>query len=72
MLPTATELLRRYADGSVSPVEAVRMSLDLVRTHEAAANTWVHVDDGPASQAARDSEARWRRGARWVRWMACR
>lgn len=63
MLPAATELLRRYADRSLSPVEAVRAALDLIRTHEGRVNAWVHVDDGPALDAARASEARWRRGA---------
>jgi len=63
MLPAATELVRRYADGSLSPVEVVRQSLDLIRRHEARVNAWVHVDDGPALATALASEARWRRGA---------
>jgi aspartyl-tRNA(Asn)/glutamyl-tRNA(Gln) amidotransferase subunit A len=59
---SAIELVEGYLAGRLSPVEMVTASL-LAIERDAAFNAWVHVAAETALQAARDSEARWRRGA---------
>ena len=61
-LMSATELLRRYRDGSLSPVEATRAALAAIERHDKTVNAFVMVDEEGALAAARDSEERWRRG----------
>lgn len=60
LLP-ATELVRLYRSGQLSPVEATRAALDRIRTVDAAINAYCLVDEQGALKAARASERRWRR-----------
>jgi len=59
---SAGELVRRYADGSVSPVEATQAVLDRIAVKNPEINAYCHVDAGSALADARASEARWRAG----------
>lgn len=58
----ASELLRLYRDGALSPVETVKDVLDRIRRFDNAVGAFSLVDDEAALAAARASEARWRRG----------
>lgn len=59
---TATELSRFYGDGSLSPVEVTQAVLTRIEAWEPdLAATWA-LDAEAAREAARASEARWRRG----------
>ncbi|MEJ7629592.1 MAG: amidase [Nocardioidaceae bacterium] len=58
-LMTATELSERYADGSVSPVEATQAALDAISAHDDEVNAFVLVDAEGALAAAASSEQRW-------------
>ena len=60
---SARELVARYRDGSLSPVEATRTTLERIAALDGTINAYCLVDGGAAMAAARDSEARWRRGA---------
>ncbi len=60
---TAAQLTARYADGSLSPVEAARACLDRARVVDATCNAFTRIDDDAALAAAAASEARWRAGA---------
>ncbi len=62
-LLSAVELLERYRDGSLSPVEATRAALARIDRHNAAFNAFNLVDPESALAAARESEQRWRQGA---------
>ena len=62
-LLAATELLRLYRAGSLSPVEAAKAALARIERHGGAVNAWVHLDPEGALAAARVSEARWQAGA---------
>lgn len=62
LLP-ATEILRRYRDRSLSPVEVVRACLARIERHNGALNAFCLVDAEGALAAARASEARWAKGA---------
>lgn len=59
---SAGELARRYADGSVSPVEATRAVLERIASKNAEINAYCHVDAESALADARAAEARWRAG----------
>ena len=59
----ATELAQRYADRSFSPVEATRAALDRAAQVQPRFNAFSHLDEAAALAAARESEARWQRGA---------
>jgi aspartyl-tRNA(Asn)/glutamyl-tRNA(Gln) amidotransferase subunit A len=59
---SAAELARRYADGSLSPVEATRATLHRIDARNGAINAYCHVDAASAMADARASEARWRAG----------
>jgi aspartyl-tRNA(Asn)/glutamyl-tRNA(Gln) amidotransferase subunit A len=59
----AAELTQRYADGSLSPVEATRTALDRAAAIQPRFNAFSHLDPDGALAAARASEARWRAGA---------
>ena len=60
---SACELVTRYRDGSLSPVEATRATLERIAALDTTINAYCLVDGDAALAAARDSEARWRRGA---------
>ena len=59
----ASELVGRYRDRSLSPVEAARATLDRISAIDGETNAYVLVDAESALEAARDSEERWRAGA---------
>jgi aspartyl-tRNA(Asn)/glutamyl-tRNA(Gln) amidotransferase subunit A len=58
----ATELLDLYRNNELSPVEVVEETISRVETYEAALNAFVLYDPESAIDAARESEARWRKG----------
>lgn len=60
---TATEALRRYADGSLSPVEATDAHLARLDAIEPKLNAFMTRDHETARAEARASEARWTKGA---------
>ncbi|GHD58640.1 amidase [Thalassobaculum fulvum] len=60
---SATELLHGYASRTVSPVEATRAALARIDAHNDRLNAFCLVDAESALAAARDSEARWAKGA---------
>jgi aspartyl-tRNA(Asn)/glutamyl-tRNA(Gln) amidotransferase subunit A len=59
---SATELLERYRSGDASPVDVVRACLAQAAKH-AKLNAFALLDEEGALAAARESEARWHRGA---------
>jgi aspartyl-tRNA(Asn)/glutamyl-tRNA(Gln) amidotransferase subunit A len=59
---TAAELLRLYRRRELSPVEVTRDQLDRIETFQPAINAFVIVDRDGALEAAKASEARWRKG----------
>jgi len=59
---SATQLLAGYADGSVSPVEAMRSTLDRATAINPKLNAFFEMRDAEAMSAARDSESRWKAG----------
>jgi aspartyl-tRNA(Asn)/glutamyl-tRNA(Gln) amidotransferase subunit A len=59
---TATELLVRYRDGSVSPVEVIESVLARVESVEPKLCATYALDALGAREVARESERRWRRG----------
>lgn len=60
---SARELVARYRDGSLSPVEAARATLERIAALDGTINAYCLVDGDAAMAVARESEARWRRGA---------
>ena len=62
-LLSAVELIDRYQDGSLSPVEATQAALARIDRHNPAFNAFNLVDPESALAAARESEQRWRQGA---------
>ncbi|MBL8352926.1 MAG: amidase [Burkholderiaceae bacterium] len=60
---TATELLRLYRSGAASPVEATREVLARIEKLNPQLNAFCLVDAESALRQARESEARWQRGA---------
>ncbi|MEC9482878.1 MAG: amidase, partial [Halomonas sp.] len=58
----ASALIDAYAQGRLSPVEAVGDALTRIERHNPAINAFCHVDHEGAMAAARDAEARWRAG----------
>lgn len=59
---TAGELSSRYADGSLSPVEATQAALAAIERFDGKTNAFVLVDPEGALTRAKESEARWRSG----------
>ncbi len=57
------ELTRRYADGSLSPVEVAEVVLGRAEVVQAAHNAFTVIDHEGAMAQARAAETRWRRGA---------
>ncbi len=60
---SATELLHGFASRTVSPVEATRAALARIDAHNDRLNAFCLVDAEGALAAARESEARWAKGA---------
>jgi aspartyl-tRNA(Asn)/glutamyl-tRNA(Gln) amidotransferase subunit A len=60
---TATELLSKYRDGSLSPVEVIEDVLTRVDEFEPKISATYALDPDGARAAARDSERRWRDGS---------
>ncbi len=60
---SATELSQRYADRSLSPVEAVQSILTRIDRHEPALNCFCVLRPDEVLAAARESEQRWHVGA---------
>ncbi|MDI4634459.1 amidase [Pelomonas sp. V22] len=59
---SATELLARYRDGSLSPVEVVRATIAHIERWEPRLHAFYRFEPEAALASARESEARWRRG----------
>ena len=59
---SATELVRRYRDRSLSPVAVIDETLRRLEAFEGAVNAFVLYDPETARRMARESEARWARG----------
>lgn len=59
---SASELLTRYRDKSLSPVEVTQAALDRIEECDGAVNAFVLTDPDGALSAARKSEARWAKG----------
>ncbi|WP_152195645.1 amidase [Georgenia subflava] len=59
----ATDLVARYRDGSISPVEATRAALAAIDEGDRAVNAFVLVDHEGALAAAAASERRWHAGS---------
>ncbi|MFQ5775430.1 MAG: amidase [Kiloniellaceae bacterium] len=62
-LAPAGEMIARFRDGSLSPVEATRAALERIEKHDPALNAFILVDAEGALAEARRSEERWRIGA---------
>ncbi|MGH6959098.1 MAG: amidase [Dongiaceae bacterium] len=62
-LMPATTLLASYRSKQLSPVEATRAALDRIAALNGKLNAYCLVDEAGALAAARESEARWQRGA---------
>ncbi len=60
---TATDLLALYRSGQASPVEATRAVLARIEQLNPTLRAYCHVGADDALAAARESEARWQRGA---------
>jgi len=60
---SATELLQHYAAGTASPLEATHAVLARIRVVDPVLNAFCLVDDESALKDARESSARWSRGA---------
>ena len=60
---TAAELLRLYRKRELSPVEVTRDQLDRIEKFQPALNAFIIIDCDGALQSAKDSEARWQKGA---------
>ncbi|MBK5944287.1 amidase [Halorhodospira halophila] len=56
---TASELLRRYRDGTLSPVEATEAALARIRAHNETVNAFCLVDEETTLAAARRAEQRY-------------
>ncbi|HSK41560.1 MAG TPA: amidase, partial [Arenibaculum sp.] len=59
---SASDLVRHYRRGTLSPVEATQACLDRIGRFDAAVNAFCLVDEESALASARASEARWRSG----------
>jgi aspartyl-tRNA(Asn)/glutamyl-tRNA(Gln) amidotransferase subunit A len=62
-LLSAKDLIARFRDGSLSPVEATKAALARIEAHNPALNAFILVDADGALAEARKSEERWRLGA---------
>ncbi len=62
LLP-ASDLIAKYRDGSLSPIEATRATLARIEAHNDTLNAFNLIDEEGALAQARESEERWRIGA---------
>src|SRR4051812_7020193 len=62
-LPPATRLLQLYASRELSPVDATKAALTAIERHNPRFNAFCLVDHDSALTYARQSEARWMKGA---------
>jgi len=60
---SATELLRAYRTRRLSPVEATRAMLERIAAIQPRINAFCRMDEAGALKSARESEARWTKGA---------
>src|SRR5689334_14273823 len=60
---SATDLVALYRDKKLSPVEATRATLDRIAAVNPVLNAYCLVDLDSALASAKESEARWMRGA---------
>src|SRR5690242_21623373 len=60
---SAVELVEKYRSRQLSPVEAVKAALARIEKLQPIYNAFVLVDQESALRAARESEARWQKGA---------
>ncbi len=56
---SATELIKEYSKGSLSPVEVIKTTLKRVEELDKKLNAFVMVDEDKALSDAKDSESRW-------------
>ncbi|MEM7171969.1 MAG: amidase [Pseudomonadota bacterium] len=61
-MASAADLVKSYAEGSVSPVEATQAALAAIARHDETLNAFVGVDEEGALAAAKEAEERWRLG----------
>ena len=61
-LLSATEMVARFQDRSLSPVEATKAALERIDRHDGTFNGYCLVDADGAVASARNSEARWQKG----------
>lgn len=59
---TAMEMLRAFRRGDLSPVESAKACLERIERYNPVVNAYCLVDEDVTLAAARESEARWRRG----------
>lgn len=62
-LMTSAELAKAFADGSLSPVDVARQTLDRAQLVNDRLNAFTFIDHEGALVAAQESEVRWRTGA---------
>ena len=60
---SAVDLIAGYRTGKISPVEATRAVLDRIHAVNDKINAFMIIDDEGAMASARESEARWVKGA---------
>jgi aspartyl-tRNA(Asn)/glutamyl-tRNA(Gln) amidotransferase subunit A len=60
---TAAELSAAFQSGGLSPVDVARSILDRAERSAKSLNAFCFIDSEPAISCARESEARWRKGA---------
>ena len=60
---TASALGDRFADGSITPVDALDACLEQIARHDGAYNALCHVDETGARASAEASAGRWAKGA---------
>ena len=60
---SAVDLIAGYRTGKISPVEATRAVLDRIHAVNDKINAFMIIDDEGAMASARESEARWAKGA---------
>lgn len=61
-LLSATDLLKRYADKSLSPVRVIKEVFDCIDRHDCSVNAFVMLDKDGAMKEAQASESRWKQG----------
>ena len=59
----ATDLLDKFKTRQLSPVEALKAALAQVASYDGPLNVFCLIDEEAAFRQARESEARWQRGA---------